>query len=293
MGMTRRTALIGSILTIPAISLLTLRSEAVPERTNLAAEFKNMEGRTGARLGVAAHDTGSGHRIEYRAHERFAMGSTFTLLAAAAVLARVDRNEDHLDRVITYERADLVTHSPVTGTHVDQGMTLQAICGAALTKSDNTAGNLMLEAIGGPKGLTGFARGLGDATFRLDRTEPALNEARPRDMRDTLTPAHILADLEKTVVGTALSISARDQLIEWMLASGTSDERLRAGLPQDWSFGDKTGSSDSGMANDIAVIWPPGRRPILLAVYLHDRKGTPDSRNAIHRKVANLIAMTI
>ncbi len=287
---TRRGALIGSMFAMPALSLATRSTQAAPSgRVDLAAAFKTLEERTGARLGVAAHDTGSDNRIGYREDERFAMCSTFKFLAAAAVLARVDREEEELNRIVKFKKSDLVDYSPVTEKHLDSGMSLAAICEAAVTMSDNTAGNLMLDNIGGPKGLTEYARRLGDATFRLDRRETDLNEAKPGDPRDTITPIAILKDLQKTAIGDALGKSSRDQLIEWLLGSKTGDKRLRAGLPKDWSVGDKTGTSDSGMANDIAVIWPPERKPILLAVYLYDPKGTPDSRNEIHQKVAKLV----
>ncbi len=291
---TRRAALIGSVLAIPALSLRIKSTEAAPaSRVDLAAAFKTLEEKTGARLGVSARDTGSDNRIDYRENERFAMCSTFKFLAAAAVLARVDQKQEQLERMILIKKSDLVTYSPVTEKYVGKGMSIEAICEAAVTLSDNTAGNLMLDTLGGPKGLTKYARSLGDATFRLDRWETELNEAKPGDPRDTITPAAILKDLQRTMLEDALSRSSRDQLVEWMLGSKTGDKRLRAGLPKDWSIGDKTGTSDSGMANDVAVIWPPDRKPILLAVYLYDPKGTADSRNEIHKKVASLVAENI
>ncbi|ATU92327.1 class A beta-lactamase [Phyllobacterium zundukense] len=291
---TRRAALIGSVLAIPALSLRFKSTEAAPaSRVDLAAAFKTLEEKTGARLGVSARDTGSDNRIDYRENERFAMCSTFKFLAAAAVLARVDQKQEQLERMILIKKSDLVTYSPVTEKYVGKGMSIEAICEAAVTLSDNTAGNLMLDTLGGPKALTKYARSLGDATFRLDRWETELNEAKPGDPRDTITPAAILKDLQKTMLEDALSRSSRDQLVEWMLGSKTGDKRLRAGLPKDWNVGDKTGTSDSGMANDLAVIWPPDRKPILLAVYLYDPKGTADSRNEIHKKVASLVAENI
>lgn len=291
---TRREALIGSVLAIPALSLRIKSTQAAPAgRVDLAAAFKTLEEKTGARLGVSAHDTGSDSRIEYRENERFAMCSTFKFLASAAVLARVDQKQEQLDRMILIKKSDLVAYSPVTEKYVGKPMSIEAICEAAVTLSDNTAGNLMLDTLGGPKGLTKYARSLGDATFRLDRWETELNEAKPSDARDTITPAAILKDMQKKVLGDALSKSSRDQLVEWLLGNKTGDKRLRAGLPKDWSVGDKTGTSDSGMANDLAVIWPPDRKPILLAVYLYDPKGTADSRNTIHKKVAALVAENI
>lgn len=291
---TRRGALIGSVLTIPALSLpMRSTGAAASNRVDLAAAFKSLEEHAGARLGVSAHDTGNDNRIGYREDERFAMCSTFKFLASAAVLARVDRKKDKLSRMILVKKSDILPGSPATEKNAGKSMSLEALCEAAFTLSDNTAGNLILDSLGGPKGLTEYARDLGDPTFRLDRWETELNEAKPGDPRDTITPAAILKDMQKTVLGDALSRSSRDQLTEWFLANKTGDKRLRAGLPKDWRVGDKTGTSDSGMANDIAVIWPPDRKPILVAVYLYDPEGTADSRNAIHKKVAALVAENI
>lgn len=289
---TRRGALIGSMLALPALSLSLRATAAAPgKQQDLAAAFKAMEDRTGARLGVSALDTGSDSRIGYRQNERFAMCSTFKFLAAAAILARVDGEQEQLDRKILIKKRDIISHSPIAEKHVGQSMTLAQLCEATVTVSDNAAGNLILEALGGPRGLTKFARSLGDETFRLDRWETELNEARPGDPRDTITPVDILADMQKTVLGDSLSKSSRDQLIEWLVASKT--KRIRAGIPKDWRVGDKTGTSSSGMANDIAVLWPPQRRPILLAIYLYDPKGTPDSRDRIHRDVTSLVVETL
>ena len=198
---TRRGALIGSVLAIPALALRIKSIQAAPAgRVDLAAAFKTMEEKTGARLGVSAHDTGSDNRIEYRQNERFAMCSTFKFLASAAVLRAWIRGRNRLERMILIKKSDLVPYSPVTEKYVGKGMSIKAICEAAVTLSDNTAGNLMLDSLGGPKGLTKYARSLGDATFRLDRRETELNEAKPGDDRDTITPSAILKDMQKTVL---------------------------------------------------------------------------------------------
>jgi beta-lactamase class A len=286
---TRRAALVGSMLVVPALSL-SMRSADATTPTDLEAVFKDLEKPTGARLGVSAFDTGSGKRIGYREKELFAMCSTFKFFAAAAILARVDLKQERLDRIVTYNKSDLVPYSPVTEKHVGEGMPLSAICEAAIAWSDNTAGNLMLDALGGSKGVTDYARSLGDEITRLDRRETELNEATPGDPRDTTTPEAMRQNLEKTVLGTALSEQSRKKLADWLIGNKVGDKRLRAGLPKNWKVGDKTGTSDSGMANDVAVIWPPDRKPIVLTVYLYDPKGTPDSRNAIHQKVASLVA---
>ena len=243
----------------------------------------------GGRLGVAALDSGNGRHFEHHANERFPMCSTFKFLAAAAVLHRVDDKEDQLSRFIPYARADLLEYAPVTTEHVKEGgMTLGALCAAALELSDNTAANLLLKTIGGPEGLTRYARSLGDQQTRLDRIEPYLNSAVPGDERDTTTPAAMLANLRTLLLGDALSSASRTQLGTWLDANKTGAEMLRAGVPRDWRVGDKTGRGAHGATNDIAILRPPGKAPILVAVYCVDASVSSATRLAAIAQVARV-----
>jgi len=255
---------------------------AVPSlRTDPNAQFAAIERRLGGRLGVAALDTGTGQRLAHRASERFAMCSTFKFLAVAAVLAKVDRGEETLDRFVRYGPGDLLEYAPITKQHVQEGgMPLGAVLDAAITYSDNTAGNLALAAIGGPVGLTTYVRSLGDAMTRLDRNEPTLNLVGAGDVRDTTSPAAMLADLETLILGTtALSSASRERLTDWLVSNTTGAEKLRAGLPAGWRVGDKTGMGPHGAANDVAVAWPPRRAPMLIAAFCHGSPAPDADRN--------------
>ena len=200
------------------VALFLLLAASTPGATrDFANRIVSIEQRTSARIGVAALDTGSGKRLDYRSEERFPMCSTFKFLAAAAVLKRVDEKREQLDRFIRYEAKDLLEHAPVTKAHLkDGGMTLGALCAAAIEQSDNTAGNLLLDTIGGPVGLTNFARSIGDEMTRLDRKEPELNSATPGDDRDTTTPAAMCADMQRLSLGNALSESSWHELEDWL-----------------------------------------------------------------------------
>jgi beta-lactamase class A len=265
----RRTLLAAPLLSLPAFAEDTVSA------------LRELERRNGGRLGVAMLDTASGRRVAYRGDERFPMCSTFKFLAAALVLARVDRGEERLDRRIVFSERELVTYSPATKEHAGPaGMAIETICAAAMTLSDNTAGNLMLASFGGPEGLTAFLRGLGDPVTRLDRIETALNEGTPGDPRDTTSPAAMLATMQKIVAGDTLSATSRERLVGWMLDSKTGDKRLKAGLPAAWRVGDKTGTGGHGSANDIAVAWPPGRAPVLVTAYYTGSTISDDARSA-------------
>jgi beta-lactamase class A len=273
---------------------LTIRPKAM--RASIADqqfidEIKRLESKSGGRLGVCILDTASGARHVHRGDERFPMCSTFKALAAAAVLARVDSGSEQLTRRITYGASALVTYSPVTEKHVAGGMTVAEICEAAVTLSDNTAGNLLLAAIGGPSGLTAFVRSLGDQFTRLDRDEPSLNEALPDDPRDTTTPNAMASTLQALILGTkALSPPSREQLTAWLVANKTGDTRLRAGFAKDWRIGDKTGTGARGTNNDIGVAWPPNKPPIVVTVYLTGATVSAAEQNATVASVARAVS---
>jgi beta-lactamase class A len=257
----------------------------------LAGDLATIERESGGRLGVAVLDTLTGARSGHRSDERFPMCSTFKLMASAAVLSRVDAGQERLDRRIRFEAADLMTYSPVTKDRVGgDGMALSELCEAAMTWSDNTAANLILASLGGPAGVTDFARSIGDTATRLDRIEPDLNEAVPGDPRDTTTPAAMVASIRALVVGTALSAASRDRLTRWLVANKTGDARLRAGLPTGWRVGDKTGSGERGTANDVGVAWPPNRAPVIVSVYLTETSGTGGQRDATIAAVGRAVA---
>ena len=242
------------------------------------------------RLGVAVLDTATGALAGHRLDERFPMCSTFKVLAAALALARVDAGQERLDRRVPVAPADLLEWAPVSRQHVGASMSVAELCEAAVTVSDNTAANLLLAAIGGPAGVTAFVRRIGDATTRLDRTEPTLNEARPGDPRDTSTPRAMARTLRTLALGSTLSEAGRAQWLQWMTANTTGAKRLRAGVPSDWRVADKTGTGRLGTANDIGLLWPPGRAPLVVVSYLTECKAPDDAREAALADVARAVA---
>jgi beta-lactamase class A len=187
-----------------------------------------------------------------------------------------------------------VVNSPVTKDHVGApGMSLAELCEAAMTMSDNTAGNLLLASLGGPQGLTAYARSLGDTVTRLDRIEPELNEAAPGDARDTTTPAAMAANVRALAVDKALSAVSREQLVRWLIGNKTGDTRLRAGLPAGWRVGDKTGSGERGTTNDVGVFWPPDRAPVIVSIYLTQTSVSPAQRNATLAAVGRAVSSAL
>ena len=280
----RFSALLLAVLLAPLIAAEGEESHgAVPAFTDLEKQH------AGSRIGVAAVDLSTNRRVDYRADERFLMCSTFKVLAAAAVLKRVDENKEKLDRFVTYGEAQLLSYAPVTRAHVKEGgLTLDALCAAAVEQSDNTAANLLLEAIGGPEKVTELARSLGDKFTRLDHTEPELNMARPGEDDDTTTPAAMCADLQRLLTSDFLTAASRTKLEGWMRQNQTGSMLIRAALLSDWQVGDKTGRSGDGATNDIAIIRPPNGGPIFLAIYTVDPSETQETRNKLVAEAAKI-----
>ncbi|GLH68404.1 class A beta-lactamase [Geothrix edaphica] len=279
--------------TVLAAALLILPLQAAPPAAPVppaAARLAALEARSGGRLGVAVLDTGSGRRLDHRGGERFPLCSTFKVLLAGAVLARVDGGRETLDRRVPYGQADLLEHAPVAKAHVAEGgLPVLDLCAAAVEASDNTAANLLLQTLGGPGAITTFARSLGDPVTRLDRTEPSLNTALPGDPRDTTTPTAMVDTLRALLLGPTLTPASRQRLEGWMAACTTGRDRLRAGLPADWTAGDKTGSGRRGTVNDVAILRPPHRAPILIAVYYTGSTAPMDARNAVLAEVGRIV----
>jgi beta-lactamase class A len=286
---TRRGALLATASTICA-SRVSARSSFSSSADTSA--FAELEKRNHGRLGVAALDTGTGHLLQHRENERFALCSTFKFLAAAAILQRVDQGRERLDRRVTYGERDLLQHSPVSKEHVESGgMSLEEACAAAVQWSDNTAANELFELLEGPAGLTRFIRSLGDDVTRLDRIEPDLNVVAPGEVRDTTSPASMLKLLSTVLFGQVLAPTSRAQLQAWMLEAKVGEKRLAAGLPAGWRIAHKPGTW-SAETNDVGVIWPPDRAPIVIAAFYNYSNGANDPDDAhedVLRDVARII----
>ena len=258
------------------------RRQPLPFDPTIAA----IERKYGGRLGVFALDTATRKTMAWRPDERFNMCSTFKLLLAAQLLAKVDAGGESLSRKLFYGPGDLLPASPVTTRHAEEGaLGIAVLARASVEVSDNTAANLLLRALGGPAALTRFVRTLDDEATRADRYEPDCNQYDP--LLDTTTPRAMILTTRRILLGRVLSENSRRMLEGWMIASTTGDARLRAGLPRGWSAGVKTGTSTARHTNDVGIVRPPGRRPLLIAAYYDAPRVSLSEREQVMREVGN------
>lgn len=276
---------------LSAVTAVALASGA--EAASAESALKKIRERVGGRLGVHILDSQSGKRIGLDDNSRYAMASTFKVALAAALLWQVDRRAFTLDHRIAIEKSQLLLNSPAVEVKLmasAEAMTVRELLAAAVTQSDNAATNVLLRAMGGPSMVTEFFRTIGDNVSRLDRYELELNSNVPDDPRDTTTPRNMVDSLLAIFTRDVLTISSRALLIDWMTASKNGLDRVRAGLPKSWNGGDKIGSGDNGAINDVVITYPPGRRPIFIAVYMSESKLTVPELSAAHAEIGRIVA---
>lgn len=265
------------------------RVPTLSEAPSMNKLLEEVERSFDGRLGVFALNGANGALLAYRADERFPVCSTFKIFAAAAILKKSEQDTELMQRIVRYASSDLVSYSPITESHCAEGMTVTELCAAAMQYSDNTASNLLLHILGGPEAVTAFARSIGDNTFRLDRWETDLNSAIPDDPRDTSTPRAMGTSLHQLLLGTVLRREHQEQLKTWLLGNTTGGTRIKAGIPSDWTIGDKTGSGDFGTANDIGVVWPPRQAPSIVAIYSTQNMKDAAPRNDVIAAAARIV----
>jgi beta-lactamase class A len=284
----RRIFLLAAV-SAPIATVLTCWATKANTTFSAQAQLAKLERKLEGRLGVFALNTANGAQLSYHANEYFPMCSTFKVLLASAILKRSTQIDGLMQQRIKYQQSDLVTYSPITEQHVEDGMTVAALCAAAMQYSDNTASNLLMKILGGPGAVTAFARSIGDRQFRLDRWETALNSAIPGDRRDTSTPNAMVHSLQRLALKDALEQHLQVQLQAWLRGNTTGAARIRSGVPADWQVGDKTGTGDYGTANDVAVLWSPQRAPVVVAIYTTQGEKDAKARNDIVASAARIV----
>ncbi|MGY0633625.1 class A beta-lactamase [Luteimonas sp. A478] len=284
---TRRDFLITSVATT-ALMASPAGAAAATGRFDAAERLQALE--VGyARLGVCFLDTATGEVSGNRMDEHFAMCSTFKLALVAACLREVDRGRMDLDEILTYSEADLLPWAPVTRENLAKGgMSISALAQAAQELSDGVAANLLVKRLGGPAAVTAKFREMGDTVTRLDRYEPDLGLVLSADLRDTTSPLAMAQLVRRITTGDTLQRGSRERLLGWMENTKTGAMRIRAGLPAEWRSGNKTGTGrtegTTNKCNDIAITFPPGKSPIIIAAYFDSGEYT-EQTEARHQAV--------
>ncbi|HHX8639204.1 TPA: CARB family carbenicillin-hydrolyzing class A beta-lactamase [Vibrio diabolicus] len=257
--------------------------------SQLNEDIALIEQQTSSRVGVSVWDTQTDERWDYRGDERFPLMSTFKTLACATMLSDMDSGKLSKNATAKVDERSIVVWSPVMDKLAGQNTRVEHACEAAMLMSDNTAANLVLNEIGGPKAVTMFLRTIGDKATRLDRLEPRLNEATPGDNRDTTTPNAIVNTLRTLIEGETLSYESRVQLKIWMQDNKVSDSLMRSVLPTGWSIADRSGAGGHGSRGINAIIWKENHRPVYISIYVTETELSLQARDQLIAQISQLI----
>ncbi len=287
----RRFALLGVLL--PLLSGVPAEAAGF-DPAPVAAAVEDAQARLSARVGVAIIDTQTGRTWSNRGDERFPLNSTFKAFLCAALLDAAEKGTADPKRKVVVQESDIVSYSPVMEKHVGgKGFSVAELCEVTVTISDNAAANLVMAELGGPEGVTAYLRRIGDDKTRIDRWEPESNTGIPGDERDTTTPRAAAETLRKLVLGDALAPQARAMLTSWLEGNKVGNATLRAGIPKGWRIADKTGAGANGSRNNIAVIWPEGRDPVVVAIYITQTTAAFQTRNKAIADIGTALAESV
>lgn len=256
---------------------------------NTISPFKNLETSFHGRLGIYAINTANNEVIAYRADELFPMCSTSKVMVVANTLHNSEIYPNLLQENISYTKDDVKKsgYAPITKDY--QNMPVSGLCEAAIECSDNNAMNLLITRLGGVEAVNKFAQSINDKNYHLDRMEPFLNSAIPSDKRDTTTPQSMATSLQKLALENYLKSDKRELLKNWLTHNTTGNARIRAGVPKYFIVGDKTGTGNYGTTNDVGIIWPPHKTPIIIAIYLTQYSKNVAPRDDIIASATRLI----
>ena len=247
--------------------------------TPVEKEIKFIEKNLSAHIGVAVLNTKTGDHWHYKGNERVPLASTFKTIACAKLLHDAESDKALLGRTVLVKSEELVTYSPITEKYVGQEIKLKDACAATMQTSDNTAANIIINAVAGTQGITDFIRSIGDDVTRLDRFEPELNEALLNDIRDTTTPNAITKTINTLLFGSVLSKPSQQQLKEWMVNNQVTGNLLRSVLPEDWKIADRSGAGGFGTRSITAVVWGEAQSPLIISIYIAQTEASFSERN--------------
>ncbi|MBV7314542.1 class A beta-lactamase [Shewanella sp. NIFS-20-20] len=277
------------------ILLLLCSPRASSSVTALQESIEAWQSTLQGRIGVAILQPNKAY-WGFQDHQRFPMASTFKMLACAKLLHDSEQGRLASAAKVLITAEQLVPYSPETQALVGTYMSPAQACEITLRSSDNTAANIVLDAIGGPGALTEFLVTIGDPVTRLDRREPEVNQGRPHDLRDTTTAHAMVNTWQHLLQDQILTVQAQQQLTAWLAANQVAHALLRAALPQGWHIADRSGAGGYGARGINAMIWQTAKEPIFISIYLHQTDASMAQRNqaiaAIAAEIFNYLQLT-
>jgi beta-lactamase class A len=304
----------------------SVSQKSTPARSAAEAEIARIALTAGGEVGVAARHLESGLTLSLNESEMFPMASTFKIAVAGAVLARVDAGGLSLEQMVAVDPALVLSSEGIAEVFPFPGVSasVRNLIESMLTRSDNTATNVLVALAGGPAAVTAWVRSVGVEDMRIDAdtigivrrffalpsaaesldaqlqklfaANPSLaelsskpNDPFDNDPRDSTTPNAMLLLLSKIVDAHVLSASSTDALLGSMERCITGLKRLRGRLPPGTPVKDKTGTL-GGSVNDVGIITLPGAQGrIVISVYVKKSAKPIEERERAIAEIARIV----
>ncbi len=282
--------------------------------TDLQRQLETIAAVPSGEFGIAVIDLQSGRQFAVNGDRPFPMASTVKVAIAATYLANVDAGRRTLEDMIPVDdrlrlRADGITfYTPHPGVTLSAANLIELM----LTRSDNTATDVLLQALGGPQVVDTWLRSNRVSGVRVDRTiaqllldlrgaraargqtpaealrrwdpvaagsvaEPDSDEARPStnlDQRDTAAPAAFADFLRRLYKAELIKPASRDFLFHVMARCITGSNRIKGLLPAGTPVEHKTGTLN-GVTDDVGFVSLPDGRRVIIAAFAKGGAGRP------------------
>lgn len=291
--------------------------------------WKAFPGKTG--IAVARID--GDWQLAWRENDLFPQQSVSKLWVALAVLDAIDRGEVKLTDRVRITRDDLTLFSqPIAArvlAEVSISPTVAELLEQAVNRSDNTANDSLQRHIGGPQKVRDFIarKKLGEIRFgpgerllqaqiagltwdqsmSLNRGFEAARAKLPPEVRkaamdryladpiDGMSPGAAARALTRLARGELLSAESTKYALDLLERTRTGPNRLRAGLPPGWRWGNKTGTGQNlppitAGYNDIGIATAPDGTRYAIVVMLADTTASIPARMQLMQAVSRAVA---
>ena len=282
-------------------------------------------------VGISVRDIDEGWTVDWAGDKPRPQQSVSKLWVGITVMDAVDRGRMSLSDPVTVRKSDLtVFHQPIRPLVDSDGYrtTVGALLQGAMTRSDNTANDVLLWRVGGPEavrrmlddqdvagvtfgpgerllqartaGLTWrpeWAGGWGFLQARAAMSYEARRRALDRylaDPEDGASANGVTLGIALLAQGKLLSPASTDKLLSLMRASRTGPLRLKSGLRPGWTLAHKTGTGqDLGSLstgyNDVGLLVAPNGHRYAVAVMIASTRQSIPSRMRLMGDVSRAI----
>jgi beta-lactamase class A len=299
--------------------------------TFLESQIAEIASQAQGRVGVSAVLLETGDAAQLNGDAQFPMQSVYKVPIAMAVLYASSMGKVSLSQQVSVRPSDFVragVRSPIRNLFPQGGVfTIRELLAQAISESDGTANDVLLEQAGGPAGVMDYLQKLSvNGMFVMD-SEKDIFKDWDTQYRNSASPHATVELLRQLQFGAGIAPDPRQELLYLMKSSGPGYRRLKHLLPKDIEIAHKTGTGGtkpvelpaantatnampvltntprpkpsarpsgspqimSSATNDVGIIYLPNGRHILIAVYVADSTAPAFIREGTIAQIAKAV----